>query len=231
MYFQYVNFLMAYPLRIVKFFYVLLSTAVFAIATAAIQLAAPSHVFASETTSAAAPSLWPTSVISPPVPMWEVKVKVVESSLTVNRTADCKPVEAGNWTYTAGWDSCEFNATYLARVFYGREHNLTMDHLVVLEEVGQGGVSFFDALRLAALALGAALFLYAAYLAKCRGAECLLDRAKSLLYLSAASIAASLAALPSQPLAALPAAVGVYGLWRFYVGMRRVRKWLSTTLT
>jgi len=163
--------------------------------------------------------------------MWEVKSRVVESSLTINPTAYYKPVEAGNWTYTAGWDSCEFNATYLVRVFHSCGHNLTADHLVVLEEVGRGDVSFFEALRLAALALGVALFLYGAYLAKCRGAECLLDRAKSLLFLSAASIAASLAALPSQPLAALPAAVGVYGLWRFYVGMRRVRKWLSTTLT
>jgi len=222
---------MALPLQVVKFLYVLLVATTIAIAMGAIQLAAPSHVLTGETTSVATSPVWPSPVISPPPPMWKVESSVVESSLTVNRTADCKPVEAGNWTYTASWDSCEFNATYLARVFYGHEHNLTMDHLVVLEEVGRGGASFFEALRLVALALGVALFLYGAYLAKCRGAECLLDRAKSLLYLSAATIAASLAALPSQPLAALPAAVGVYGLWRFYVGMRRVRKWLSTTLT
>jgi len=228
-YFQYVNYLTAPPLQVVKFLYALLATAVFAIATAAIQLAAPSHVLASEMTSAAAPPVWPNVANPLAVPVQEIKVNAVERRPTANLTASCKPVEAENRTYVAVLENGDFNFTYFTAVLDSCRLNFTGSPSVV-KEVGRGGVSFFDALRLAALALGAALFLYGAYLAKCRGAECLLDRAKSLLYLSAASIAASLAALPSQPLAVLPVAVGAYGLWRFYVGIRRVRKWLSTTL-
>jgi len=214
----------------VKFLYVILATAALAIATGAIQLAAPSHVLMAEMTSAAAPPAWPNVSIPLSVPAREIKVNVVERRPAANLTASCKPVEAESRIYIAVLENGYFNFTHFMATLDSCRLNFTGGPSVV-EEVGRGGVSFFEALRLVALALGVALFLYGAYLAKCRGAECLLDRAKSLLFLSAASIAASLAALPSQLLAALPAAVGVYGLWRFYVGMRRVRKWLSTTLT
>jgi len=214
----------------VKFLYVLLATAALAIATGAIQLAAPTHVLTAETTSAATPPVWPNVATPLSIPVREIKVNAVERRPAANLTSSCKPVEAENRTYIAVLENGNFNITYFMVALDSCRLNFTGGPSVV-EVVGRGGVSFFEALRLAALALGAALFLYGAYLAKCRGAECLVDRAKSLLYLSVASIAASLAALPLQPLAVLPAAVGVYGLWRFYAGMRRVRKWLSTTLT
>jgi len=214
----------------VKFLYVLLAAATIAIAMGAIQLAAPSHVLTGETTSVAAPPVWPNVATPLSIPAREIKVNAAERRPAANLTASCKPVEAENRTYIAVLENGNFNITYFMVALDSCKLNFTGGSSVV-EVLGRGGVSLFEALRLAALALGVALFLYGAYLARCRGAECLLDRAKSLLYLSTASIAASLAILPLQPLAVLPAAVGVYGLWRFYVGMRRVRKWLSTTLT
>lgn len=86
-------------------------------------------------------------------------------------------------------------------------------------------------LRVVLLAGGSVAYVLGLFLALCRGAVCLLRRLRALLAFSAASFLYGLSAFLAHPVSAIFFAVAAYGVARYYAARRRLRAWLSTTLT
>ncbi|MEM4763543.1 MAG: hypothetical protein QW598_01415 [Pyrobaculum sp.] len=86
-------------------------------------------------------------------------------------------------------------------------------------------------LRVVFLAGGSVAYVLGLFLALCRGAVCLLRRLRALLAFSAASFLYGLSAFLAHPVSAIFFAAAAYGVARYYAARRRLRTWLSTTLT